>query len=147
MYCSNCGEQVSDRAVVCPHCGVQVGDFAKSGAPNGGGAPIQQSNNVAPHQAQENTYATVGFILSAFGALFMLFGSGIASNKYYIVILIVFSVFALGVLIAGLVCSVRGLGVTKTGAGRKGLAISGVVISAFMLLWTIIRFVIVLLIF
>lgn len=145
MYCPNCGEQVSDKAVVCTHCGVQVGDFVKSGTQNGAGAPMQQLNNVA-HQAQENTYATVGFILSVFGAFLMLFGSGISSNKYYLVILIVFSVFALGVLIAGLVCSVRGLGVTKTGVGRKGLAISGVVISAFMFLWIIVQFVIVLLI-
>ena len=23
MYCKNCGEKIDDRAVVCPHCGVQ----------------------------------------------------------------------------------------------------------------------------
>lgn len=22
MYCKNCGKQIDDRAVICPHCGV-----------------------------------------------------------------------------------------------------------------------------
>lgn len=25
MFCKNCGNQLNDEAVVCPHCGVQVG--------------------------------------------------------------------------------------------------------------------------
>ena len=24
MYCKNCGKQIDDRAVICPHCGVPV---------------------------------------------------------------------------------------------------------------------------
>ena len=26
MYCKNCGQQLDDRAVVCPHCGVATGN-------------------------------------------------------------------------------------------------------------------------
>ncbi len=29
-YCRNCGSEVSDEAVVCPHCGVQVKELAKT---------------------------------------------------------------------------------------------------------------------
>lgn len=25
MYCDNCGREIDDRAVICPHCGVEVG--------------------------------------------------------------------------------------------------------------------------
>ncbi len=27
-YCKNCGKEISDEAVVCPHCGVQVKQLA-----------------------------------------------------------------------------------------------------------------------
>ena len=51
MYCRNCGSNLDDRAVVCPHCGVPTG--------------VQP-----PEQTTEsNTIATVGFILSFFVAI------------------------------------------------------------------------------
>ncbi|MCM1546436.1 MAG: zinc-ribbon domain-containing protein [Clostridiales bacterium] len=54
MYCKNCGREISDNAVVCPHCGVQV-------KPMGGSS---QSGTQG-----ENTIAIVGFVFSFLFAL------------------------------------------------------------------------------
>lgn len=51
MYCDNCGREIDDRAVICPHCGVAVGKRAMQN--------VEQSN----------TLAIVGFVLSFFIAL------------------------------------------------------------------------------
>ena len=29
MYCKNCGKEIDDKAVICVHCGVAVGEIAK----------------------------------------------------------------------------------------------------------------------
>lgn len=36
MYCKNCGQEINDNAVVCPHCGVQQKDLAQQTSDNGG---------------------------------------------------------------------------------------------------------------
>lgn len=51
MFCDNCGSEIDDRAVICSHCGVQVGKRS-----------IQSEN-------QGNTLAIVGFVLSFFIAI------------------------------------------------------------------------------
>ena len=51
MYCRNCGEQIDDQAVICPHCGV----------------PTHHMNQQTG--SKTNTLAVVGFILSFFVAL------------------------------------------------------------------------------
>lgn len=51
MYCDNCGREIDDRAVICPHCGVEVGKR--------GYQPAKQGN----------TLAIVGFVLSFFIAI------------------------------------------------------------------------------
>ncbi len=45
MYCKNCGQQLDDRAVVCPHCGVATGNgqiktTAADDRPSGGFAVL-----------------------------------------------------------------------------------------------------------
>ncbi len=50
MFCSNCGHEIDDRAVICPHCGVAT---KNSGMP------------VTP-ESKTNTLAIVGFVLSFF---------------------------------------------------------------------------------
>ena len=45
MFCKNCGKEVNNNAIICPHCGVQVG--------------AMKSN-----ESGENTIAIVGFVLS-----------------------------------------------------------------------------------
>ena len=36
MYCKNCGKEIDDNAVVCPHCGVQQKRMASEVVVNGG---------------------------------------------------------------------------------------------------------------
>lgn len=49
MFCNNCGSQIDDKAVICPHCGVPVRGVTQ---PDKG-----------------NPLAIVGFILSFFIAI------------------------------------------------------------------------------
>lgn len=53
MFCKNCGQEIDDNAVVCPHCGVQVGKIE---------APVNTNTN-------SNTIAIVGFVFSFLIAL------------------------------------------------------------------------------
>ncbi|MDE6442322.1 MAG: zinc-ribbon domain-containing protein [Clostridia bacterium] len=46
MFCKNCGREINDSSVVCPHCGVQVGKF-----------------NSDEH-SEGNALAIVGFVFS-----------------------------------------------------------------------------------
>ena len=41
MYCKNCGQQIDDNAVVCPHCGAPTDNFNKrqTNAPQADDAP------------------------------------------------------------------------------------------------------------
>lgn len=56
MYCKNCGENIDDRAVVCPHCGVPTESTA--------------SRTVATNYSDKyNTMSIVGFVLAFFFAL------------------------------------------------------------------------------
>ena len=51
MFCKNCGKEINDNAVVCPHCGVQVGKVETSS------------------DGKKNNMALIGFILSFFIAI------------------------------------------------------------------------------
>ena len=53
MFCKNCGQELNDNAVICPHCGVATDNYTKSTAVT----------------EQKNTMALIGFILSFFVAL------------------------------------------------------------------------------
>lgn len=115
MYCTNCGSQINDNAVICPHCGVQVGTLQPSAPVIPPTAPV--TSNMAPvapntvyvpmpyaQKRPENTLAIVGFILAFF------------------------------IPLAGLICSIIGYGkVKKEGAANGGLAIAGIVISAVIM--------------
>ena len=54
MFCKNCGQEVDGNAVVCPHCGVQVGKIE---------TPANNTNT------DGNTIAIVGFVFSFLIAL------------------------------------------------------------------------------
>lgn len=45
MYCKHCGKEISDDAVICPNCGVQVG-------------------TLTPQKNTTNILAIIGFILA-----------------------------------------------------------------------------------
>ena len=51
MYCPNCGEQIDDKAVVCPKCGVPV------------------KNTVAPDDAPSTGFAVLGFFFPIIGLI------------------------------------------------------------------------------
>ena len=61
MFCSNCGREIADAAVICPHCGAAT-------------------DKPAPAE-QKNTLAIVGFILSFFVPLVGLILSIIGLRK------------------------------------------------------------------
>lgn len=63
MFCKNCGREISDSTVVCPHCGVQIADFKKSAS------------------KQTCTMAIVGFVLSFLVSVAGLICSIIARKK------------------------------------------------------------------
>ena len=50
MFCNNCGKEIDDNAVVCPHCGVAVNTKSYNG-----------QSQFQP-QADNNTIAIVGFV-------------------------------------------------------------------------------------
>ena len=58
MFCSNCGNEINDNAVICPKCGVATQNFAAANAAN--------AANSAAQPKKDNTLALVGFILSFF---------------------------------------------------------------------------------
>ena len=55
MFCSNCGNEISENAVICPKCGVATKNFGAANAANNAAQP-----------KKDNTLAIVGFILSFF---------------------------------------------------------------------------------
>ena len=61
MFCKNCGREIDDKAIICPHCGVEAR----------GGSCVTQGNIIA----------IVGFILSFFIALAGLICSIIGYKK------------------------------------------------------------------
>lgn len=56
MFCKNCGSQINDEAVVCPHCGVATEKMPAAAAT---AAPANKTN----------VLAIVGFVLSFFSTI------------------------------------------------------------------------------
>ena len=112
MFCRNCGKEISDAAVVCPHCGVQVGYLnAPQGTPYNGQPYNGQQYAPDPNAGVDKTnkIGLVGFILAFF------------------------------VPIAGLVCSIIGFNnAKKEGVARKKLSLAGIIISVVFLVLRII---------
>ncbi|MDE6597696.1 MAG: DUF4190 domain-containing protein [Clostridia bacterium] len=65
MFCKNCGKEINDNAVVCPHCGVQV-------------AHVQVNNS---NSNESNTIAIVGFVFAFFMPLIGLICSCIGYKR------------------------------------------------------------------
>ena len=103
-YCTHCGAELLDEAVICPKCGCWVNPASKS----------DQA------KAKTNACAIVGFILSMVSILFL--------TSFW-------NLLAL----SGLIVSSIGLRqIVKNDEQKgKGLAISGVVVGAFLFLLTL----------
>ncbi len=67
MFCNNCGKEIDDNAVVCPHCGVAVN--------------MKSYNSQFQPQTDSNTIAIIGFVFSFLFALVGLICSIIGFNK------------------------------------------------------------------
>lgn len=68
MFCKNCGSEIDDQAVICPHCGVPVQNTANAG-------------NQLQAQNQGNPMAIVGFVFSFLIAIVGLICSIMGYNK------------------------------------------------------------------
>ena len=102
MFCKNCGQELNEQAVICPHCGVATDNYAKTTA--------------VPEQ--KNTLALVGFILSFFVSLAGLIVSIIAyknakkpefngDGKSFALAGIIISAVSMGIgLIGGIIYSI-----------------------------------------
>ena len=70
-YCSKCGKELFDEAVVCPGCGCPVP-----------GTPVQATQPAATQETEKNTMITVGmisaFLLPLLGVILGIVGM----NKY-----------------------------------------------------------------
>ena len=64
MYCNNCGKEIDDNAVVCPHCGSATEKLSAATTPTA-----------------KNSLALVGLVLSFFVCLAGLIVSIMALNK------------------------------------------------------------------
>ena len=53
MFCTNCGNEINDNAVICTKCGVATQNFGIN-------------NKAAEPKKESNTLALIGFILSFF---------------------------------------------------------------------------------
>lgn len=67
MICKKCFKQISDKAVVCPHCGTQTGVI------------VPQSNS--GYVSNENPVAIVGFVFSFLVAIVGLICSSIGYKR------------------------------------------------------------------
>lgn len=73
MYCSKCGKQIDDEAVVCIHCGVPTSNYNKTNEPN----------NIVINNVNQNTNSNVnqnGYVAT----------NGNMKNKWLALVLCIF---------------------------------------------------------
>lgn len=54
MYCTNCGKQIADEAVICPDCGVPTDNFKKANS-----QPATQPINIINTNTNTNTNTNI----------------------------------------------------------------------------------------
>ena len=111
-YCTHCGYELLDEAVVCPHCGYWIDAKA-------------QETSVANPKPKLNVLSLVGFILSMVSVVMLLLSLTMQSEFNVWVCF-----FSLPFAIPGVVCSIVGLVKTVRRKQRgKGFAIAGIVVG------------------
>lgn len=109
-YCTKCGAELLDDAVLCPRCG----SLADNSANNGLGVRSGGATNLP---TKMNTCSLLGFILSLVGLLFY------------------FNIFGM-VSLASVVLSIVGLvQISKNFQRGKGFAIAGLVVGICMFMF------------
>lgn len=129
MYCYNCGEQIDDKAVVCVHCGVAVGELKRSYSDS-----AEDTSNAPKNMPQcDNPLAIAGFIVSLVGVLFF-------------ILMFFFAWIAMSIL--SLLCGVIAITLSDVGlnnvrnknAKYRGHATAGLTIGIVVLCITLIVF-------
>ena len=137
MFCKNCGKEIDDNAIVCPHCGVQVRAVNdQNGQPYNGqpynGQPYNGQPNGQPYNGQPyngQPYNGQPYNGQPYGQQDYVPGQNSQTNSNGIAI--VGFVFSFLFALVGLICSIIGFkNATKDGAPHKGLALAGIIISA-----------------
>ena len=109
MFCSNCGAELDDRAVICPRCGVATENLNK----------MQTPSRTTPPKS--NPLSIAGFTLSLVSVLFAFV------NVYLFMV----------VSITAIVLSIAGLVKSRNLNSGKGLGLAGVIISAVVIIFYI----------
>ena len=60
MFCKICGKEINDQAIICPHCGCQVGSTTE----------IEKTSS----KKKANLFCILGFVLSLVSLLIALYG-------------------------------------------------------------------------
>ncbi len=60
MYCSKCGKEILDEAVICPHCGCAV---------------ASEEKKEVTETTKANVFCIIGFVLSLVSLLIALYGA------------------------------------------------------------------------
>lgn len=108
MFCSKCGKEIMDEAVICPHCGY---------ATKAWGIPVEGQKT--------NIFACIGFVFSLFFAIFEVS----ISIRWVTMIWILAMGFIL--VFPSLVFSIIGYKkAPEYNNSDKGLALSGIIISS-----------------
>ena len=119
-FCSTCGKEINENAVVCLGCGAAVDGKYEAAV---GGGPAQTANQPpsSPHQrdvTKTNAMAITGFVLGCVSLLLSFWG-------------------IVGIL--ALVFSVIGLAQINNYGGRgKGLATTGLILGILGVVWGVI---------
>ncbi len=120
MYCKNCGNNINDNAVVCPNCGVQVGEFKST--------DTQKPSADLPQKG--NAVGIVGFVTSLVGALFGLISLIVSTN--------ILMLIAIALDIASIACSAVGRKrAKKENASFGGLSLAGLIIGIVFISLTV----------
>lgn len=106
MFCKNCGQELSNNAVICPHCGIATDNLAFTNTVNGAAKSVQQKTN---------GFAIAGMICAIVGMLVGIYFFCIPS-------------------IVGLVLSIVGMVKVKEYNSGFGFALAGIIVAGVSLL-------------
>ena len=140
MYCTHCGKQINDEAVVCPNCGVPTGNTGFDKANTGYQQPSGYQQPTGGYQQPNNYYQPKGYmqgnqpapqpvIRNVCGIIGFVFG---LASLY-------FGLYMCITCIIALVLSIVGMVNRKKCNSCNGLTIAGLVLSIIsFVIWGIV---------
>lgn len=123
MFCSNCGKEIADQAVVCIHCGVATGNPVNQ-------APAPNPSYTGPKKFP--VVALVGLVLAVsvivLGCLFLVLTPLLTDLP---ALTLMFTFFILAASVAALVLSIIGV-VGRKRTTAKGIPIAAMIVSSIV---------------